>query len=135
MVEMNVARQERDIACAVELSLQALTDGPRRQPHEVPPAVRAHTRAMTAKLFARPFVAEAIPQWPEPPTAERLATITAPTLTIIGAEDQPPLHEITDVVVKRLPNGRKVVIPDAGHHPNMEQPTLFQAAVEQFLAT
>lgn len=133
MLEMNMARREREIDRAVELSLQALTDGPRRHPHEVDSGVRERTRAMTAKLFARPFVAEAIPQWPKPPTSERLATITAPTLAIIGAEDQPPLHEITDMVVSHMPNACKVVIPDAGHHPNMEQPALFHAAVEQFL--
>lgn len=134
MIEMNQARAERDIVRAVDLSLQALTDGPRRQAEQVNPMVREQTRAMTANLFARVSNPAAIPQWPEPPAAEQLSTITAPTLAIIGTEDQPPLHEITDMVVDQIANAQKITIPDAGHHPNMEQPALFNTAVESFLA-
>jgi hypothetical protein len=39
---------------------------------------------------------------------------------LIGAEDQPPLHGITEMVVQHIPHAQKVVIPDARHHPNME---------------
>lgn len=134
MLSMNAARAEGQIERAVELSVQALTDGPRRSPEQVDATVRERTRAMSAQLFARPPVPDAEPQWPDLPAAARLSTITAPTLVIIGAEDQPPLHEISDMVIKQLPHAHKVIIPNAGHHPNMEQPALFNRAVEPFLA-
>jgi len=56
-------------------------------------------------------------------------------LAIIGAEDQSPLHELTELVVQQIPYARKVVIPQAGHHPNLEQPALFHAVVQSFLAS
>ncbi len=133
MLAMNAARAEGQIERAVELSVQALTDGPRRSPEQVDATVRERTRAMSTQLFARPPVPDAEPQWPDLPAA-RLSTITAPTLVIIGAEDQPPLHEISDMVIKQISHVQKVIIPNAGHHPNMEQPALFNRAVEPFLA-
>lgn len=135
MLAMNQARAAHQVEQAVELSLRALTDGPRRSPEQVDATVRERTRRMSTKLFARPPVPEAVPQWLDPPAAARLATISAPMLAIIGAEDQPPLHEITNMVVSHLPNAQKVVIPEAGHHPNMEQPALFNTAVKSFLTS
>jgi pimeloyl-ACP methyl ester carboxylesterase len=38
------------------------------------------------------------------------------------------------MVIKQIPHAHKVIIPDAGHHPNMEQPALFNCEVEPFLA-
>ncbi|MEZ4615467.1 MAG: alpha/beta hydrolase [Caldilineaceae bacterium] len=61
MLAMNQARHNGEINLAVELSLQGLTDGPQRQPHEVDPAVRERTRAMTAKLFTRPPIPKPSP--------------------------------------------------------------------------
>ena len=44
------------------------------------------------------------------------------------------IHEIADLITAQAPNARKVVIPDAGHHPNMEHPELFEQVVREFLA-
>ena len=134
LLAMMEARQRGEIEQAVEFSLQALTDGPRRTPQQVNPVARERTRAMTARLFARPPVPEAIPQLLEPPAHSRLSTITAPTLVMIGAEDQAPLHEIADLVTAQITGAQKVIIPDAGHHPNVEQPALFHQIVQEFLS-
>ena len=134
MLAMLEARQRDAIDQAVELSLQALTDGPRRTSQQVNPVARERTRAMTAHLFARPAVPEAVPQLLEPPAFLRLSTITAPTLVLIGAEDQAPLHEIADLVTAQMTDTQKVIIPDAGHHPNLEQPVLFNQLVHAFLS-
>lgn len=133
LLAMNEARQSGDLVRAVELSLQLFTDGPRRTPAQVNPQARERTQAMTARLFARPPVPEAGQQSIEPPALARLSAIMAPTLVIIGGEDQAPLHEIADLVTAQVVGAQKVIIPDAGHHPNMEQPALFQQTVQAFL--
>jgi pimeloyl-ACP methyl ester carboxylesterase len=33
----------------------------------------------------------------------------------------------------QVTGAQKVIIPDAGHHPNLEQPELFQQVVQRFL--
>lgn len=134
LLAMGEALHRGDTAQAVEFSLQALTDGPRRTPEQVNPRARERTRAMTMRLFARPPVPEAVPQMIELPVLERFAQIQAPTLVIVGSEDQAPLHEIADLVTAQIAGAQKVVIPDAGHHPNLEQPEHFNQVVQSFLA-
>lgn len=133
LLAMGEAMQNGDTARAVELSLQLFTDGPRRTPDQVKLQVRERTRAMTTRLFARPAVPEALQQSLEPPAIARLSALTMPTLVIVGSEDQAPLHDIADLLTAQVASAQKVVIPDAGHHPNLEQPELFQQVVQTFL--
>ena len=87
---------------------------------------------MTARLYARPDV-EAPENPLEPPAIGRLAEIRVPTLAIVGDEDVAPILEIADMIAAQVPGARKAVIPDAGHHPNMEHPALFNQIVLEFL--
>ncbi len=121
-----------DIAQAVEYSLQAFTDGERRAPDQVNPKVRERTRAMTTKLFSRRPV-QAEQRTAEPPAIARLHELRMPILAIVGGEDNAMLHELADTLVAQAPNARKVVISDAGHHPNMEHPEEFERVVREFL--
>ena len=130
-----VQAQERgDREQALELSLQIFTDGPRRQLGQVNPVARERTRALSATQFARPPVPDAVPQGLQPPAIERLGEIHAPTLDITGAEDDPMLHDIAAIFAARIPGAKSVVIPDAGHHPNLEHPELFNQIVATFLS-
>jgi 3-oxoadipate enol-lactonase len=63
----------------------------------------------------------------------RLGTIAAPTLVMVGAEDQalPPAH--SEKIATLIPGARLVVIPDAAHISNLEQPSRFNAALLGFL--
>jgi len=61
-----------------------------------------------------------------------LPGIAVPSLVLVGADDQPFLNA-ADYMAKRIPNARKVVIPDAGHAANIDQPGLFNEAVLGFL--
>jgi pimeloyl-ACP methyl ester carboxylesterase len=129
------ARQRGDVPAAIELALQVWLDGPRRAPAQVDPAVRERTRAMIAALLARPAVPEAVAQGFQPPALERLGEIKAPTLAIVGAEDDPMLHDIAAVFAARIAGARSMVIPDAGHHPNLEHPQRFNEIVATFLSS
>lgn len=61
-----------------------------------------------------------------------LPGIAVPTLIVVGAQDTPFLGA-ADYMAAKIPDGRVVVIPDAGHAPNIDQPTLFNAEVRAFL--
>ena len=62
-----------------------------------------------------------------------LPDIKAPTLVLAGAKDKPFLAG-TDYMAKKIPNARKVIIPDAGHAANIHQPAAFNQAMEEFLS-
>jgi pimeloyl-ACP methyl ester carboxylesterase len=68
-----------------------------------------------------------------PDSFSPLATITCPTLVVVGEEDTltpPPEAEKMAAAVK----GAKLVrIPGAGHLPNVEQPALFDQALLDFV--
>jgi 3-oxoadipate enol-lactonase len=62
-----------------------------------------------------------------------LETITVPTLLMVGANDG-PAPKIIEAMHQAIPDSQFVIIPDAGHIPNWEQPDLFNHAVQAFLA-
>lgn len=63
---------------------------------------------------------------------DSLPSIRVPTLVLVGARDEPFLAA-TDYMASRIPDATKVVIPDAGHAANIEQPAAFNEAVRAFL--
>ena len=63
---------------------------------------------------------------------DALPTVTVPTLVIVGADDEPFLRA-ADVMAARIPGAELVVVPDAGHLANLDQPDAFAAALLRFL--
>ncbi len=63
---------------------------------------------------------------------ESLSTTTAPTLIVVGANDAPFLTA-ADAMSRRIPGARKVIIENAGHAANMDQPAQFNRSVGEFL--
>ncbi|HEY7325921.1 MAG TPA: alpha/beta fold hydrolase [Streptosporangiaceae bacterium] len=61
-----------------------------------------------------------------------LPQIVVPTLVIVGADDKPFLGA-ADYMTAKIPHARKVVIPAAGHAPNVSQPEIFDAELSRFL--
>lgn len=64
----------------------------------------------------------------------RLGQIAAPTLVLVGAEDQATTPDMARVIADGIPGARLQVIESAAHQSNIEQPEAFNTAVEQFLA-
>jgi pimeloyl-ACP methyl ester carboxylesterase len=58
--------------------------------------------------------------------------ITVPTLVIVGAQDTEFLAG-ADYMHRHIPSSRRVVIDNAGHAANMDQPESFNTAVRDFL--
>ena len=69
----------------------------------------------------------------DPPAAERLGEISAPTLVVIGDEDVAPIFDATELLIEKVRGARKVTIHDAAHLPNLEHPEEFNRVVLDFL--
>ena len=70
-----------------------------------------------------------------PDSYATLKNIKVPALVIQGADDQVvPLQEAEDMKAA-FPKGQLVIIPDAGHLPNLEQPERFNQVVRNFITT
>ncbi len=63
---------------------------------------------------------------------ESLPGIAVPTLIVVGSDDTPFLAA-ADYMAARIVGARKVVIPDAGHYSNLDQPVAFNRAVVDFV--
>ncbi|MEO8927840.1 MAG: alpha/beta fold hydrolase [Caulobacteraceae bacterium] len=63
---------------------------------------------------------------------DSLPRIAVPSLVVVGANDTPFLAA-ADYMAAKIPGARKVVIADAGHAANIDQPAAFNAAVLGFL--
>jgi pimeloyl-ACP methyl ester carboxylesterase len=64
---------------------------------------------------------------------ESLPGVRVPAVVIVGANDTPFLAA-SDYMAAKIPGAKKVVIPDAGHSANIDQPAAFNAALTAFLA-
>jgi pimeloyl-ACP methyl ester carboxylesterase len=65
---------------------------------------------------------------------DKMQTITAPTLIMTGDEDWPCLEPA--LLMKRtIPTAALVVMPNAGHTINLEDPVAFNAHIADFLHT
>ena len=64
---------------------------------------------------------------------ESLPTIAVPSLVLVGADDKPFLAA-ADYMAAKIPGASKVVLPNAGHAANIDQPEAFNLAVTGFLA-
>jgi len=67
-----------------------------------------------------------------PDVFESLPSVAVPTLVVVGADDKAFLAA-ADVLAAKVPGAVKVVIPDAGHAANIDQPDAFNRALLGFL--
>jgi pimeloyl-ACP methyl ester carboxylesterase len=64
---------------------------------------------------------------------DSLPGIAVPSLVVVGADDTPFLAA-SDYMAAKIPGARKLVVPNAGHAVNIDQPEVFNAGVLAFLA-
>jgi 3-oxoadipate enol-lactonase len=68
-------------------------------------------------------------------TTPLLPQVRCPVLVLIGAEEQvAPLHQ-AQALLRGLPHAELRVLPGCGHLPFLEQPALFNAAVQEFIGS
>jgi cystathionine gamma-synthase len=64
-----------------------------------------------------------------------LSELTVPALVLVGSDDEFTPVADARLLAERIPGSALTVIPDAGHLPNLEQPTAFNQALGRFLPT
>lgn len=62
-----------------------------------------------------------------------LASLTVPTLVVVGEQDTPFLRAST-ALADAIPGARLEVVPDAGHSPQLENPEAWAKALTTFLS-
>ena len=67
-------------------------------------------------------------------TPEELAAFAMPVLVIAGTEDHLVTPDRVLRCVERMPDGRSLIVPKAGHVPNEEAPETVNRALVEFLA-
>jgi pimeloyl-ACP methyl ester carboxylesterase len=68
----------------------------------------------------------------DPNVLNSLTRIAVPALVLVGADDKPFLNA-ADYMAAKIPGAAKVVVADAGHAANIDQPEAFNDAVTAFL--
>lgn len=66
--------------------------------------------------------------------ASMLSQISVPTLIVTGREDRTATVEVARAMQARVRNSELLIVPDAAHLSNIEQPSAFNAAVLGFLS-
>jgi pimeloyl-ACP methyl ester carboxylesterase len=136
LFEMLAAVEQGDVALASELQNRLWVDGSFRQPEQVNPLVRQRAAAMNRVALANGTwgKADAQPLHPlDPPAAQRLGEVQAPTLIVAGGLDHPEILRAAGMMAAAIPGAKKVIIPECAHVPNMEKPAEFNQAVLEFL--
>lgn len=93
-------------------------------------ALRSGGPGMRTGEFAK--VARAIAGFHE--TTVDLAAVAAPTLVLYGEHEPPFLRAHATRFADAIPDVAVREVPDAGHAANLDNPTAFTAALEEFLA-
>ena len=121
-----------DIATWMEAFL-SWAAGPDRSLEDVDSAVISKLRWMAGRTLAKHTAPEPDYSRPVLDSAARAHDIRVPVLAVDGALDSPDLTATVDRLLDTVPNGRRVRVEGAGHFPNMEQPTVYNRLVVEFL--
>lgn len=133
--QSEAAFEAGDVDHVAELDMRIWFDGDGRTSDEVDARARRKAYAM-AKLVTEhelKDIGRHVRKSEARSAAERLHELSMPTLIVIGQNDLPYLKLAADYMCDHLPAATKLLIPDAGHLPNLEHPELFQTAVFDFL--
>jgi 3-oxoadipate enol-lactonase len=132
--EEGEAFEAGDLDGAVEASLRTWVDGPRRNPEDVDPVVRSLVGEMQRRAYElQGVVDEDEEELLVENLTQRLGDVRAPTLVIVGEEDQPDMHAIAKRLAAGIPGARLETIADTAHVPSMERPREFDELVLPFL--
>lgn len=100
--------------------------------HSADPGARALLESMLARYPARDLLEPG--SKPSPPVAAAtLAQLAAPALIVNGRLDTKTRLRAGERLARVLPHAERVLIPDAGHLPNLDNPVAYNEAVGNFL--
>jgi pimeloyl-ACP methyl ester carboxylesterase len=132
--EAEKAYTEGDLDRVAELETQIWFDGMGRTASQVDPAMRRLAYEMNRRgleLDAM-HLGKRVPD-ASTPAVQRLGKLMIPVLIVVGAHDTPYIQAAGSHMLEGLPSARRVVIEDAAHLANMDQPGEFGRIVTSFL--
>jgi 3-oxoadipate enol-lactonase len=137
--EEETAMERGDLDAAVEAILRFWVDGHGRPPEAVDPEVRERVRVMQRRAFEFQLPIYQDPKKDEeeelePGWADRIGTIWAPALVLVGEHDVADFHQLADRLARELPRATAGTVAGAAHLPSMERPADFNQRVLAFLA-
>ena len=125
-----------DLDLVAEIETQIWFDGMDRTPEQVNQAMRKLLFEMNRNALSHEVkqLGKRLPNT-QTPAFDRLEDLDIPVLVIVGAHDTPYMLEAADYMIEKIQSARKVIIEDAAHLPNMDQPREFQEIVKEFLGS
>lgn len=130
--EYQQAEKAGDLERQAELQTQVWVDGPGRKPQELDADFRWRAKELI-RYTIELGIGEGEGDIARPPAAERLDSITAPTLVLLGKEDLESMHYIVDHLETNLPHVQRVDMAGTAHLPPMEKSDEFNRIVLDFL--
>jgi pimeloyl-ACP methyl ester carboxylesterase len=118
-----------DTAGAKQLWLQHPLFEPAREHADVARALKVMVESYSCWHWQRSDTETA----PVRPVAEALATMSIPTLVIVGERDLPDFQVIARRLATEMPNASLKVIAGSGHMTNLEAPAVFNELVLEHL--
>lgn len=136
IAQSEAAFEAGDVEGVAELDMRIWFDGHGRSRQDVNGHARRKAKAMAKRVTEHELkgIGTHARKDAAIPAAECLRELSLPALIVIGENDLPYLRLAADFMTEQLPAAAKLVLPDAGHLPNLEHPAAFQAAVLGFLA-
>ncbi|MDO9086489.1 MAG: alpha/beta hydrolase [Anaerolineaceae bacterium] len=123
-----------DLNLVCEIETQIWFDGMGRTPNQVNPTMRKLLFEMNLLALSHEVkgLGKRLPNT-ETPAFNRLESLTIPVLIIVGSHDTPYSLAAADYMKEKIQFVKKIIIEDAAHLPNMDQPQEFCSVVENFL--
>jgi pimeloyl-ACP methyl ester carboxylesterase len=122
---------------AEEQGMEALSQlqSPFPPPPHMPAERLEETKVRLSKMSVDAFIGawHGLSNWAG--THDRAHNISAPTLVIYGDLDAEFLIKASKRLAKNIPDAQLAVIPETGHSPQYERPSLFNEALSGFLAS
>lgn len=132
--EVEKAYNAGQLDLVAELETQIWFDGMGRTPEQVNQAMRQLTYEMNRQGLSHDAkqLGKRLPDT-QIPAVEGLNKLHMPVLVIVGAHDTTYMQAAATYMVENISSARKVIIEDAAHLPNMDQPDEFRRVVITFL--
>lgn len=131
----NEALEQGDLEKATELNLKMWVDGFGRSKDGVNLQVREQVRVMQSDIFSKPEIPDVEEKELTPPAIERLENISVPTLVIVGDKDVAEFQSISNLIARKVRNGRQITMQGIAHLPSMEKLNEFNQMVLDFVET
>lgn len=130
------AYESGDLDLLAEIETQIWFDGMGRTPEQVNLTMRNLLYEMNRLALSHEVkgLGKRLPNT-ETPAFDRLESLNIPVLIIVGSHDTPYILAAADYIKEKVKLANNIIIEDAAHLPNMDQPQEFQRAIEKFLSS